>query len=197
MPYVVVKSRFASVVARARPSSDPGRTNPFERPVRTCRDAPGRPTLGRMERQQGTVKWFSREKGWGFIRLESGDEIFVHHSDVEEEGFVNLEDDEEVEFAVEEMEKGPRARNVRRIDASRGDAPRSAAGDAGSATGAPGSPSSHAESQIRGTPDRDASDRSAADASAPDRSAANDGALRPLAEQLRERLGRYFPGLNG
>jgi CspA family cold shock protein len=65
-----------------------------------------------MGRVRGTVKWFDPEKGWGFIRLDSGQEIFVHHSDIQGEGFRTLKDGEPVEFEVEKAERGPRARRV-------------------------------------------------------------------------------------
>ena len=65
-----------------------------------------------MARLRGSVKWFDPEKGWGFIRLESGDEVFVHHSDIQGSGFRSLRDGAEVELDVEGAERGPRARNV-------------------------------------------------------------------------------------
>ena len=65
-----------------------------------------------MARQRGNVKWFDTEKGWGFIRLEDGEEVFVHHSDIQSEGFRSLKDGAEVELEIERAERGPRARNV-------------------------------------------------------------------------------------
>jgi len=65
-----------------------------------------------MARLRGSVKWFDPEKGWGFIRLEDGDEVFVHHSDIEGTGFRSLRDGAEVELDVERADRGPRARNV-------------------------------------------------------------------------------------
>lgn len=65
-----------------------------------------------MGRVRGTVKWFDPEKGWGFIRLDSGQEVFVHHSDIQGEGFRTLKDGEPVELEVEEADRGPRARKV-------------------------------------------------------------------------------------
>jgi CspA family cold shock protein len=134
-----------------------------------------------MDRQRGTVKWFSREKGWGFIRLASGDEIFVHHSDIEGEGFVNLEDDEPVEFTIEEMEKGPRARNVRSI------------GGGGAPTISGAAEADESSGSVKDEPAHAGSRRNADSGRTDSRS----GGLRPLAEQLRERLGRHFPGLGG
>jgi CspA family cold shock protein len=65
-----------------------------------------------MARLRGSVKWFDPEKGWGFIRLEDGDEVFVHHSDIQGSGFRSLKDGAEVELEVERADRGPRARNV-------------------------------------------------------------------------------------
>lgn len=65
-----------------------------------------------MARVSGSVKWFDPEKGWGFIRLDTGDEVFVHHSDIRGEGFRSLKDGSAVELEVENADRGPRARNV-------------------------------------------------------------------------------------
>lgn len=65
--------------------------------------------------KQGTVKWFNAEKGFGFIERENGDDVFVHFSAVEGEGFKSLEDGQAVEFDVEEGDRGPQAANVRKI----------------------------------------------------------------------------------
>lgn len=65
---------------------------------------------------KGTVKWFNDSKGYGFIEPTSGgDEIFVHHSCIEMDGFRTLSEGQQVEFELEENEKGPRARNVTRL----------------------------------------------------------------------------------
>jgi CspA family cold shock protein len=64
------------------------------------------------DRVKGTVKWFSRQKGYGFIEREDGDDVFVHYSDIQGTGFKNLYEGEQVEFAIEQGEKGPRAANV-------------------------------------------------------------------------------------
>ena len=65
-----------------------------------------------MTQLRGNVKWFDTEKGWGFIRLEDGEEVFVHHSDIQGEGFRSLKDGAEVELEVERADRGPRARKV-------------------------------------------------------------------------------------
>jgi cold shock protein len=65
--------------------------------------------------ERGTVKWFSDQKGFGFIGRENGDDVFVHHSAIQGEGFKSLEEGAEVEFEIVDGEKGPAAQNVRKI----------------------------------------------------------------------------------
>lgn len=67
------------------------------------------------ERETGTVKWFSRQKGYGFIERAEGGDVFVHYSSIDGDGFRNLEEGEQVEFDVEDGQKGPSAVNVRRL----------------------------------------------------------------------------------
>ena len=62
---------------------------------------------------QGTVKWFSNEKGYGFISRPDGDDVFVHFSAIEGEGFKTLTEGQEVEFDVVDGPKGKQAANVR------------------------------------------------------------------------------------
>ncbi len=64
------------------------------------------------ERVTGTVKWFNNSKGYGFIERESGDDVFVHYSAIQAEGFRTLDEGQAVEFNVEQGEKGPQATNV-------------------------------------------------------------------------------------
>jgi CspA family cold shock protein len=61
---------------------------------------------------QGTVKWFSDQKGFGFITAEDGREVFVHHTGIEAEGFKTLPEGAQVQFEIEKSEKGPRATKV-------------------------------------------------------------------------------------
>ena len=61
---------------------------------------------------QGTVKWFSSEKGYGFISDEQGNDVFVHYTGLNMEGFKSLEEGAEVEYDVTEGAKGPQAVNV-------------------------------------------------------------------------------------
>jgi CspA family cold shock protein len=67
------------------------------------------------ERLTGTVKWFNGQKGYGFISRDGGDDVFVHYSAIEGQGFRNLEEGDRVEFVVEQGQKGPAAAEVRRI----------------------------------------------------------------------------------
>ncbi len=60
----------------------------------------------------GTVKWFNDQKGFGFIERESGDDVFVHFSAIQSEGFKSLKDGQDVEFEVVEGDRGPQAANV-------------------------------------------------------------------------------------
>ncbi|MGM0419807.1 MAG: cold-shock protein [Bacillota bacterium] len=60
----------------------------------------------------GTVKWFNDQKGFGFIERESGDDVFVHFSAIEADGFKSLSDGQDVEFEVVEGDRGPQAANV-------------------------------------------------------------------------------------
>lgn len=64
------------------------------------------------ERVLGTVKWFNASKGYGFIEVEEGDDVFVHYSAIQSEGFRTLEEGQRVEFVVEEGPKGLQAANV-------------------------------------------------------------------------------------
>ncbi|MBW6464061.1 MAG: cold shock domain-containing protein [Dethiobacteria bacterium] len=64
---------------------------------------------------QGKVKWFNPEKGYGFIEVEEGKDVFVHYSEIQEEGFKTLEEGQEVEFEIVEGNRGPQAANVVKI----------------------------------------------------------------------------------
>ncbi len=63
----------------------------------------------------GKVKWFNTEKGYGFIERDDGDDVFVHFSAIQEEGFKTLEDGQEVEFEIVDGDRGPQAANVVKI----------------------------------------------------------------------------------
>ena len=62
--------------------------------------------------KQGTVKWFNSEKGFGFIEVEGENDVFVHFSAIQGEGFKTLEEGQSVQFDVTEGARGPQAENV-------------------------------------------------------------------------------------
>lgn len=84
-----------------------------------------------MERASGTVKWFSQEKGFGFVTREDGTDIFVHHSGISGRGFKTLEQGEPVEFDVIEEPKGLKAANLVRMNAPEGGAEEAPMGQGG------------------------------------------------------------------
>ncbi len=135
-----------------------------------------------MARETGSVKWFSNEKGYGFIERQNGEDVFVHHSDIQGEGFKTLRQGEQVEFEVEPADKGPKARGVVR---EAGDVPAADDISDGSLSRASGTADSGAEA---------GGSRGSAGLRGPgsDTGPAGDG--RSLAAQLREKLGRRFFG---
>ncbi len=64
---------------------------------------------------KGTVKWFNDRKGFGFLSREGGDDVFVHHTSIQAEGFKSLREGQEVEFEVQDGPKGPQAVNVKEL----------------------------------------------------------------------------------
>ena len=65
--------------------------------------------------EQGKVKWFNAEKGYGFIEREDADDVFVHFSAIQGEGFKTLEEGQEVTFEIEEGQRGLQATNVEKL----------------------------------------------------------------------------------
>ncbi|MDF2922871.1 MAG: cold-shock protein [Paenibacillaceae bacterium] len=61
---------------------------------------------------KGTVKWFNAEKGYGFIQVEQGNDVFVHYSAITGDGFKTLEEGQQVEFDITQGNRGPQAANV-------------------------------------------------------------------------------------
>ena len=70
---------------------------------------------GIIKMNKGTVKWFNNQKGYGFISDEQGNDVFVHYSGINMDGFKSLEEGQAVEFDVVEGEKGPQATNVTKL----------------------------------------------------------------------------------
>jgi len=64
---------------------------------------------------EGTVKWFNDSKGFGFIEQSGGNDVFVHHTSIDGEGFKSLQEGDSVQFEVTEGPKGPQASNVRKL----------------------------------------------------------------------------------
>jgi CspA family cold shock protein len=68
-----------------------------------------------QQRLIGTVKWFNDQKGFGFLAVEGGKDVFVHHSAIQAQGYRTLAEGDRVEFTLEQGAKGPAAANVRKI----------------------------------------------------------------------------------
>lgn len=64
---------------------------------------------------RGVVKWFNDQKGFGFIQQEGGQDVFVHHTSIQSDGFRSLAEGDAVEFEVEAGPKGPKAKNVTKV----------------------------------------------------------------------------------
>jgi CspA family cold shock protein len=71
--------------------------------------------LGKLMKEQGTVKWFNNEKGYGFISRNSGSDVFVHHTAIQGGGFKSLSEGDSIEFEVAQGPKGLQAQNVMKL----------------------------------------------------------------------------------
>jgi CspA family cold shock protein len=147
-----------------------------------------------MAREKGIVKWFSTDKGYGFIRRDGGDEIFVHHTDIEVDGYAALKNGETVEFDVFESDRGPKARNLVPLDAD--GTPRAKTGDRGATTGGRRTRADRGAKAERGSRGGrgESSDRKRSSGSGKSPAGATAGGKVTLAQQLRERLSKRFPG---
>lgn len=135
-----------------------------------------------MSRESGQVKWFSSEKGYGFIERDGAEDVFVHHSQISMEGFRTLDAGERVEFDIVSGDRGPKAQNVHRLDA--GDAGSASTGGEHDRASANGDGGGRADSGTGGATAGGAGDSTAGDAG-------DQGAL-PLVEQIRRKLGGRF-----
>jgi cold shock protein len=70
---------------------------------------------GGIALENGTVKWFNNKKGFGFIQREKGSDLFVHFSSIQNDGYKTLNEGDHVSFEVEDSERGPKAKNVKRL----------------------------------------------------------------------------------
>ena len=68
------------------------------------------------DKKTGTVKWFDSKKGYGFIEVEGGDDVFVHFSEIKEEGYKALKDGQKVEFEIQKDDQGERAKSVTKVE---------------------------------------------------------------------------------
>jgi CspA family cold shock protein len=157
------------------------RTGPFPR----LDDEGNQPNMTRL---RGSVKWFDPEKGWGFIRLEDGNEVFVHHSDIQGSGFRSLRDGAEVELDVERADRGPRARNVTRLD---GETSEEGPSNQGSETTRDKSGGRNDSGRSRARTNR-RSRADSADGRQARKSAGSAPELQTLDEQIRRRLASRF-----
>ncbi|HEX8618946.1 MAG TPA: cold shock domain-containing protein [Thermoanaerobaculia bacterium] len=71
--------------------------------------------------ETGVVKWFNNDKGYGFIKRNTGEDVFVHHSSIQASGYRTLNEGERVEFDVKQGPKGLQAENVRRMEGGHGE----------------------------------------------------------------------------
>jgi CspA family cold shock protein len=143
-----------------------------------------------MGRETGFVKWFSREKGYGFVRRENGDEVFVHHSDIQGNGFRSLRQGEKVEFEIEGSDRGPRVRRLVQLQESQGAEEQRSGKPSEGGRRRGGRRQRSTEGGRRARPGEGGSERSSRTDDAP----VTDSRKMTLAEQIRAKLGGRFPG---
>ena len=134
-----------------------------------------------MARETGEVKWFSNEKGYGFIERADGEDVFVHHSDILGDGFKTLEPGETVEYEVIDAEKGPKALEVVREGQDYDEAAAATPREEDEPAGAAGSASDR--------PRPSEASREESDEEGPGGTGG-----RSLGSQLKEKLGQRFFG---
>ncbi len=150
-----------------------------------------------MGREKGVVKWFSTEKGYGFIRRDSGEEIFVHHTDIQVDGYASLKNGEAVEFEVFQSDRGPKAHKLVPVESPGDSTPRETKTDG---AGARDERTGQRRSGRRGNRSRGRGGAESIGTGARPREAPRDSGerrtenRRPLAQLLRDRLGSRFPG---
>ena len=86
-----------------------------------------------MDRIQGKVKWFNNRKGYGFVGRDDGDDVFVHYSAIDGDGFKTLQEGDLIEFEVVQGQKGPQADKVTKVSDAGDTGDSGGAGDAGDA----------------------------------------------------------------
>jgi CspA family cold shock protein len=89
-----------------------GSTGPGERVLQPGVARPSTIEVRKCTVAQGTVKWFNSEKGYGFIAVDGGQDVFVHFSAIEMDGYKSLDDGQRVEFEIAQGQKGPQAEKV-------------------------------------------------------------------------------------
>jgi CspA family cold shock protein len=107
---------------RATPELAPSAHNQTETTSSDYISGTGHPLYGHGgEQHSGTVKWFNDRKGFGFITLDNGIEIFVHYSGIEGDGYKTLKQGQRVQIQVEDTEKGPQASSVKAVEGMEAD----------------------------------------------------------------------------
>src|SRR6185369_17980123 len=109
-------ARVACVIGRSR--AVPGQPGPTGSRIRRPQGVATATWVGRVRKcavAQGTVKWFNSEKGYGFIAVDGGQDVFVHFTAIDMDGYKTLDDGARVEFEIAQGQKGPQAEKVHLI----------------------------------------------------------------------------------